>query len=313
MSDVAPTRARITGWGAALPDKVVTNADLEASLDTSDAWIVERTGIRERRVGGSTTGLGIDAAGQALRRAGLTGDDIDLVLLCTSTPDETMPATASAIQQGLRIRGGALDLNAACSGFVYGLVAADGFLRAGLQRVLLVGAETMSRIVDWDDRSTAILFGDGAGAVVLERGDGPGGVLGFDLGSDGSLRHILHADLGGTIEMDGPEVFRRAVRVVVESAERAMAHAGVTAAELALFIPHQANTRIITSACAKLGLDEEQTVNILATTGNTSAASIPMALAGAADEGRLAPGDRVLLVGFGAGMSWASAVIEWAT
>jgi 3-oxoacyl-[acyl-carrier-protein] synthase-3 len=313
MSDVAPTRARITGWGAALPDKVVTNADLEASLDTSDAWIVERTGIRERRVGGSTTGLGIDAAGQALRRAGLTGDDIDLVLLCTSTPDETMPATASAIQQGLRIRGGALDLNAACSGFVYGLVAADGFLRAGLQRVLLVGAETMSRIVDWDDRSTAILFGDGAGAVVLERGDGPGGVLGFDLGSDGSLRHILHADLGGTIEMDGPEVFRRAVRVVVESAERAMAHAGVTAAELALFIPHQANTRIITSACAKLGIDEEQTVNILATTGNTSAASIPMALAGAADEGRLAPGDRVLLVGFGAGMSWASAVIEWAT
>jgi 3-oxoacyl-[acyl-carrier-protein] synthase-3 len=313
MSGVAPTRARITGWGAALPDKVVTNADLEASLDTSDAWIVERTGIRERRVGGSTTGLGIDAAGQALRRAGLTGDDIDLVLLCTSTPDETMPATASAIQQGLRIRGGALDLNAACSGFVYGLVAADGFLRAGLQRVLLVGAETMSRIVDWDDRSTAILFGDGAGAVVLEGGDGPGGVLGFDLGSDGSLRHILHADLGGTIEMDGPEVFRRAVRVVVESAERAMAHAGVSAAELALFVPHQANTRIITSACAKLDIDEERTVNILATTGNTSAASIPMALAGAADEGRLAPGDPVLLVGFGAGMSWASAVIEWAT
>jgi 3-oxoacyl-[acyl-carrier-protein] synthase-3 len=313
MSGVAPTRARITGWGAALPDKVVTNADLEASLDTSDAWIVERTGIRERRVGGSTAGLGIDAAGVAMRRAGVTGDDIDLVLLCTSTPDETMPATASAIQHGLGIRGGAVDLNAACSGFVYGLVAADGFLRAGLQRVLLVGAETMSRIVDWDDRSTAILFGDGAGAVVLEGGDGPGGVLGFDLGSDGSLRHILHADLGGTIEMDGPEVFRRAVRVVVESAERAMAHAGVSAAELALFVPHQANTRIITSACAKLDIDEERTVNILATTGNTSAASIPMALAGAADEGRLASGDPVLLVGFGAGMSWASAVIEWAT
>ena len=205
-----------------------------------------------------------------------------------------------------------MDLNAACSGFVYGLVAADGFLRSGLDRVLLIGSETMSRIVDWEDRSTAILFGDGAGAVVLERGDGPGGVLGFDLGSDGALRHILHADYGGTIEMDGPEVFRRAVRVMVESAERALAHAGLTADDLRLFVPHQANTRIITSACAKLGIDDARTVNILATTGNTSAASIPMALTEAADAGRLAPGDPVLLIGFGAGMSWASAVIEWA-
>jgi 3-oxoacyl-[acyl-carrier-protein] synthase-3 len=313
MSDVAPSRARITGWGTALPDKIVTNADLEDSLDTTDAWIVERTGIRERRVGGTTTGLGIEAAQRAMDEAGVRGEDIDLVLLCTSTPDETMPASASAIQQALGVRGGAVDLNAACSGFVYGLVAADGFLRAGLHRVLLVGSETMSRIVDWEDRSTAILFGDGAGAVVLERGDGPGGVLGFDLGSDGSLRHILHADYGGTIEMDGPEVFRRAVRVMVESAERAMAHAGLTADDLRLFVPHQANTRIITSACAKLGIDEARTVNILPLTGNTSAASIPMALAEAADAGRLSPGDPVLLIGFGAGMSWASAVIEWAT
>jgi 3-oxoacyl-[acyl-carrier-protein] synthase-3 len=313
MSDVAPSRARLTGWGTALPDKVVTNADLEDSLETNDAWIVERTGIRERRVGGTTTGLGIEAAQRAMERAGVHGADIDLVLLCTSTPDETMPASASAIQQALGVRGGAFDLNAACSGFVYGLVAADGFLRAGLDRVLLIGSETMSRIVDWEDRATAILFGDGAGAVVLERGEGPGGVLGFDLGSDGSLRHILHADIGGTIEMDGPEVFRRAVRVMVESAERAMAHAGVTADDLQLFVPHQANTRIITSAGAKLGIDEARTVDILATTGNTSAASIPMALADAADAGRLGPGDRVLLIGFGAGMSWASAVIEWAT
>jgi 3-oxoacyl-[acyl-carrier-protein] synthase III len=312
MSDVAPSRARITGWGTALPDKVVTNADLEGSLDTTDAWITERTGIRERRVGGTTTGLGIEAAQRAMDRAGVRGDDIDLVLLCTSTPDETMPASASAIQQALGVRGGAVDLNAACSGFVYGLVAADGFLRSGLERVLLIGSETMSRIVDWEDRSTAILFGDGAGAVVVERGDGPGGVLGFDLGSDGSLRHILHADYGGTIEMDGPEVFRRAVRVMVESAERAMAHAGVTADDLRLFVPHQANARIITSACAKLGIDEARTVNILPLTGNTSAASIPLALAEAADAGRVAPGDRVLLIGFGAGMSWASAVIEWA-
>jgi 3-oxoacyl-[acyl-carrier-protein] synthase-3 len=312
MGPVTRSHARITGWGTALPDKVVTNADLEESLDTTDAWIVERTGIRERRVGGTTTSLGIEAAQQAMARAGVRGQDIDLVLLCTSTPDETMPASASAIQQGLAARGGAVDLNAACSGFVYGLVAADGFLRTGLDRVLLVGSETMSRIIDWQDRSTAILFGDGAGAGVLERGDGPGGLLGFDLGSDGSLRHILRADYGGTIEMDGPEVFRRAVRVMVESAQRALAHAGLTADDLRLFVPHQANARIITSACAKLGIDEARTVNILATTGNTSAASIPMALAEAADEGRLSPGDPVLLVGFGAGMSWASAVIEWA-
>jgi 3-oxoacyl-[acyl-carrier-protein] synthase-3 len=312
MVPVTASSARITGWGTALPDKVVTNADLEGSLDTSDAWIVERTGIRERRVGGTTTGLGIEAAERAMAMAGATGDDIDLVLLCTSTPDETMPASASAIQLALGVRGGAMDLNAACSGFVYGLVTADGLLRAGLRRVLLIGSETMSTIVDWDDRSTAILFGDGAGAIVLERSDGPGAVRGFDLGSDGSLRHILHADLGGTIEMDGPEVFRRAVRIMVESARRAMEHAGVTADDIALFVPHQANARIIASAGSKLGFDEARTANILATTGNTSAASIPMALADAADAGRLHAGDLVLVIGFGAGMSWASAVVEWA-
>ncbi len=314
MGDVTvPSSARITGWGTALPEKVVTNADLEATLDTSDEWIVERTGIRERRVGGSTTSLGIDAGRQAMERAGVSGADIDLVLLCTSTPDETMPASASVIQHALDVRGGAVDLNAACSGFVYGLVAADGFLRAGLDRVLLIGAETMSRIVDWDDRGTAILFGDGAGAVVLERGDGPGRVLGFDLGSDGSLRHILHADLGGTIEMDGPEVFRRAVRVMVDSATRALENAGVSVDDLALFVPHQANTRIIDAAGRRLGIPAEKTGNNLASVGNTSAASIPLVLAEAADAGRLQPGDLVLLIGFGAGMSWASAVIEWAT
>ena len=312
MVAVTASSARITGWGTALPDKIVTNADLEGSLDTTAAWIIERTGIHERRVGGTTTGLGIEAAAQAMDMAGSTGDDIDLVLLCTSTPDETMPASASAIQQALGVRGGAMDLNAACSGFVYGLVAADGFLRAGLRKVLLIGSETMSTIVDWGDRSTAILFGDGAGALVLERGEGPGQVLGFDLGSDGTLRHILHADLGGSIEMDGPEVFRRAVRIMVESAQRAMDHAGVTSDDIALFVPHQANSRLITSAAAKLGFDEARTANILATTGNTSAASIPMALAAAAGADQLRPGDLVLVIGFGAGMSWASAVIEWA-
>lgn len=313
VSSSAPaSSARITGWGSALPEKVVTNVDLESTLDTSDEWITERTGIRERRVGGTTTGLGIEAARQAMRRAGVEGADIDLVILCTSTPDEAMPAGASVIQHALDVRGGAVDLNAACSGFVYGLVAADGFLRAGLGRVLLVGAETMSRIVDWDDRSTAILFGDGAGAVVLESGDGPGRLLGFDLGSDGSQRHILHAEVGGTIEMDGPEVFRRAVRVMVDSARNALEAAGVEVGDVKLFVPHQANSRIIASACARLGIPAERTADILSTTGNTSAASIPMALHQAAEAGRLVAGDLVLMIGFGAGMSWASAVIEWA-
>jgi 3-oxoacyl-[acyl-carrier-protein] synthase-3 len=312
MEPVDPSSARLTGWGAALPDKVVTNSDLEATLDTSDAWIVERTGIRERRVGGTTIGMAVEAGQTALRRAGVDPSDIDLVLLCTCTPDEAMPASASAVQAALGVPGGAMDLNAACSGFVYGLVAADGLLRGGMQRILLIGSETMSRVVDWDDRSTAILFGDGAGAVVVERGEGPGRVLGYDLGSDGSLRHILHADIGGTVEMDGPEVFRRAVRIMVESAERALAAAGVGTDEIALFVPHQANARIIASACAKLGIGEDRTANILDRTGNTSSASIPMALAEAADAGRLAGGDLVLMVGFGAGMSWASAVVEWA-
>jgi 3-oxoacyl-[acyl-carrier-protein] synthase-3 len=313
MDGVDSSSARLTGWGAALPEKVVSNADLEATLDTDDAWIIERTGIRERRIGGTTTGLAIEAGRLALERAGRTGADIDLVLLATCTPDQAMPASAASVQQALEVRGGAFDLNAACSGFVYGLVAADGLLRAGLDRVLLIGAETMSTIVDWDDRSTAILFGDGAGAVVLERGPGPGRLLGFDLGSDGSLRHLLEADRGGTVVMDGPEVFRRAVRIMVESADRALAQAGVTVADVALFVPHQANSRIIDSAVAKLGIPTDQVANVLATTGNTSAASIPIALADAADAGRLQPGDLVLLVGFGAGMSWASAVLEWAT
>ena len=303
---------RLVGWGSALPDKVVTNADLEASLDTNHQWIVERTGIRERRVGGTTSGLATEAARQALERASVDAADLDLTLVCTCTPDQALPGVASAVQHALGAGGGALDLNAACSGFVYGLVMADGLLRGGTQRVLLVGAETLSRIVDWDDRSTAILFGDGAGAAVLEDGAGPGALLGWDLGSDGSLRHLLHADVGGTIEMDGPEVFRRAVRIMVDSSERALARAGIGPDDVALFVPHQANARIIATAGARLGIPEERTVLVLGETGNTSAASIPLALAAAADEGRLQAGDRILMVGFGAGMSWASAVLEWA-
>jgi 3-oxoacyl-[acyl-carrier-protein] synthase-3 len=254
----------------------------------------------------------MDAGRAAMAQAGVGPEDIDLVLLCTCTPDDAMPATASVVQHGLGIPAGAMDLNAACAGFVYGLVTADGLLRAGMDRVLLVGAETLSKVVDWSDRSTAILFGDGAGAVVVERGEGPGALLGYDLGSDGSLRHILHGDVGGFMQMDGPEVFRRAVRVVVDTSERALARAGVGADDIALFVPHQANARIIASARARLGIAEERTVQIIERTGNTSSASIPIALAEAANAGRLQPGDRVLLAGFGAGMSWAAAVLEWA-
>lgn len=303
--------ATIRSWGTALPDKVVTNHDLEATLDTSHDWIVERTGIEERHIGGSTTGLAIDAGRQALERAGWDPASVDLVILATTSPDQQVPASASTVQHELGLACGAFDLNAACSGFVYALVAAHGFVDAGMSRILVIGAETLSRIVDWDDRGTAILFADGAGAVTIEAVDGPGELLGWDLGSDGSARHILDADIGGYIEMDGREVFRRAVRVMVSSGTLAMNRAGVTPDEIALVVPHQANIRIIESACDKLGIPMDRAATVLRHTGNTSSASIPLALGAAADQGRLSPGDLVLLVGFGAGMTWASAVIRW--
>lgn len=303
--------ATIRGWGSALPDKVVTNRDLENTLDTTHDWIVERTGIHERRVGGSTSSLAIAAARRAMEAAGWGPDDVDLVILATTSPDQQVPATASTVQHELGLSCGAFDLNAACSGFVYGLVAGHGFVDAGLERILVIGAETLSRLTDWDDRTTAILFADGAGAVALEAVDGPGELLAWDLGSDGSARHILDADIGGYIEMDGREVFRRAVRVMVASAEQTFARAGVAPADIAAVIPHQANIRIIESACQKLGIPMDRAVSVLHRTGNTSSASIPLALAEAADTGRISPGDLVLLVGFGAGMTWASAVLRW--
>jgi 3-oxoacyl-[acyl-carrier-protein] synthase-3 len=303
---------RLTGWGTALPDKTVTNADLEARLDTSDTWITERTGIRERRVGDSTAELAIAASREALARAGREAADIDVVLLATCTPDQAMPATASHVQHALGVPGGAFDLNAACSGFVYGIVTAHGLLASGAERVLLVGAETLSRIVDWEDRNTAVLFGDGAGAVVLEATDGADDqLLGWDLGSDGSARGLLYADIGDVMKMDGREVFRRAVRVMIESAERACELAGIEPTDLDLVVPHQANIRIIEAACQRLGIPMDRTALVLDRTGNTSAASIPLALAHAFDAGRVAPGAHLLLVGFGAGMTWASAVLRW--
>ncbi|MFP4513417.1 MAG: beta-ketoacyl-ACP synthase III [Acidimicrobiales bacterium] len=303
--------ATIRSWGTALPAKIVTNHDLEATLDTSDEWIVDRTGIHERRVGGTTSGLAIEAGRLALDRAGWDPESVDLLILATTSPDQQVPATASTVQHELGLSCGAFDLNAACSGFVYGLVAAHGFIDAGMSRVLLIGAETLSRITDWDDRGTAILFADGAGGVTLEAVDGPGELLGWDLGSDGSARHILDADIGGYLEMDGREVFRRAVRVMVQSGNEALARAGVGADDIALVVPHQANIRIIESACAKLGIPMERAVTVLEHTGNTSSASIPLALADAAEQDRLHPGDLVMLVGFGAGMTWASAIIRW--
>ncbi len=301
----------VVGWGVALPDTAVTNADLEARLDTSDRWITERTGIRERRIGGTTGQLAAAAARQALIAADASPGSVELLVLATSTPDQQIPATASAVQDALGLSCGAFDVNAACSGFVYALVAGAGTAGVGARRVLVVGADVMSRITDQGDRSTAVLFGDGAGAVVLDAVEGPGQLLGWDLGSDGSLRHLLQADVGGYIRMEGKEVFRRAVRVMVDSAEAAMARAGLTLADVDLLVPHQANTRIITAACERLGIPMERTAMVLDRTGNTSAASIPLALGDAAQSGMLAKGDVVLLVGFGAGMSWASAVLRW--
>ena len=303
--------AVITGWGTSLPDKTITNHDLAARMDTSDEWIVERTGIHERRVGGTTSGLAIEAGRQAIASAGLTPSDIDLLILCTTTPDQTVPATSPVVQDKLGLSCGAMDLNAACSGFVYGLVAAHGFIALGKKRVLLIGSETLSRITDWEDRGTAILFADGAGAAVVEHTDGPGELLGWDLGADGSAAGILYADVGATIHMEGREVFRRAVRVMVESGNKSMKAAGITADQLTLVVPHQANLRIIESACAKLNIPMEKAAVVLHRTGNTSSASIPLALVDALDHGRVKQGDLVLLVGFGAGMTVASAVLRW--
>ncbi|HLI73975.1 MAG TPA: beta-ketoacyl-ACP synthase III [Acidimicrobiales bacterium] len=300
-----------TGWGSALPDKVVTNDDLSARLDTSDAWIVERTGIRERRIGGTTSELAVAAGARALEHAGRTGADVDVLVLATTTPDALVPGTSATVQEGLGIAGGAFDVNAACSGFVYALVVAHGLVATGARRVLVVGSETLSHITDWDDRTLAVLVGDGAGAVLLEATDGPGDLLAWDLGADGSLRHLLKCDHGGFLFMNGREIFRHAVRAVVESSTQALGRAGLKAKDVDLFVPHQANARIISAAASRLGIPEERCVITIDRYGNTSSASIPLALVDAADAGRLRPGDLVLLSGFGGGMTWASALLRW--
>ena len=310
--------ARFTGWGLSLPDKVITNDELSKTMETSDEWIRERTGIHRRHVGGSTMSLSVESARKAMTMAGLQPSDIDALVLATTTPDRQVPATSAAVARELGLSCGAFDINAACSGFVYALAVAHGLIAIGSQKVLLVGTDTLSRITDWTDRNTAVLFADGSGAAILEAVDGPGHLLAWDIDADGSAEDLLYAEIGGNIQMDGKEVFRRAVRIMVDSAQKSLAIAGVNPDDIALVVPHQANTRIIDAACDRLGIPAERTAVVLHETGNTSSASIPLALFDAATDGAMSgrslrDGDLVLMVGFGAGMTAASAIIRWSS
>ncbi len=332
----------VAGWGAALPHQRVTNHDLMQRLDTSDEWIVERTGIRERRVAGegeSTGPMAVAAARAALARAHMAPADVDLVVVATATPERPIPATAAIVAAELGTNAGGFDLNAACAGFVYGLATVSGILSSGAaSTALLVGADTMSSVTDPDDRGTAILFGDGAGALVLVgggAGGGPGGgrgnaaspgLVACDLVHDPEGIDLLSVEAGGSglpasektvasgqhyLRMDGREVFRRAVRAVTLSVERTLERAGCGPDDVTLFVPHQANARIVESVLPRLGIAPERTLQTIDRYGNTSAASIPLSLAEVADAGTLRPGDLVLLCGFGAGLSVGTALWRW--
>lgn len=308
-----PWGLKISGVGAVLPDKVLTNDDLSAMMDTSDEWIRERTGIAERRIGGTTSGLATEAARLALADANTDPSEIDQVILATTTPDHILPGTAPAVARELGILAGSFDLQAACSGWVYGLVVANGLLVQGMEKILVIGAEALDRITNFEDRGTGILFGNGAGAAVVEPDPtGTGELLSWDTGANGNYVHILYADHGDTMLMDGKEVFRQAVTVMQRSAKASMEKAGLTPDDIDLIIPHQANIRIVESAWKKLGFSMDKTAMVLERTGNTSAASIPLALDDALKNDRIKPGDNVLFLGFGAGMTWASAIVRWA-
>ena len=323
-----PVRTVIKGVGGYLPTRVVTNADLAKLVDTSDAWITERTGIKERRIaadGELTSSMGAVAARAALDDAGLAPEDIDLIILATSTPDQTFPATAVTIQAELGItHGAAFDVQAVCSGFVFALATADNYLKSSMfKRALVIGAEAFSRILDWEDRSTCVLFGDGAGAVVVEAQKLNGvitdrGILATCLRSDGRYRDKLYVDGGpsstgtvGHLRMDGPEVFRHAVTKISEVISATLDQAGYKASDIDWFVPHQANKRILDGAAKKLGLDKDRIIITLDKHANTSAASIPLALSTARADGRIKTGDLVLLEAMGGGFTWGAVLLRW--
>lgn len=302
---------RITGWATHLPEKRLTNHDLAEFVDTTDEWIRERSGISARHVGGKVSEMSTVAGRDALAMAGVDPGDVGLLLLATCSSEQQFPASASIVQHNLGLKCGAIDINAACSGFVYGLVTAMQFAAGGVDTILLIGSDALSGLVDWTDRGTCVLFGDGAGAVVIQRSADSPTMLGWDLMSDGSAAGILSCEHGGKIFMNGKEVFRRAVLAMESTARNAMESAGVVMDDIALVVPHQANIRIIDAAMKRLAIPREKAAMVLERTGNTSAASIPLALVDALDNNRVAPGDLVLMVGFGAGMSSAAAVIRW--
>jgi 3-oxoacyl-[acyl-carrier-protein] synthase III len=321
-------RTVIKGVGGYLPARIVTNDDLAEVVDTSDRWIMERTGIKERRIaadGELTSSMGANAARAALDDAGMAPGDIDLIILATSTPDQTFPATAVTIQAELGItHGAAFDMQAVCSGFVFALATADSHLKSGLfKRALVIGSEAFSRILDWQDRSTCVLFGDGAGAVVVEAQKLNGaltdrGILATCLRSDGRYRDKLYVDGGpsstgtvGHVRMDGPEVFRHAVTKISEVIDATLAQAGYVASDIDWFVPHQANKRILDGAARKLGLNPERIVITVDKHANTSAASIPLALSTGCADGRIKKGDLVLLEAMGGGFTWGAVLLRW--
>lgn len=321
-------RSVVRGYGSCLPKRVVPNKDLEGVIDTTDEWIVQRTGIRQRYLAGddeTTCSLGEGAARAALQKAGLEPDDIDLIIVATSTPDNTFPAAAVDIQNRLGIRGGAaFDLQAVCTGFVYAVTTADAYLRAGLaQRALVIGAETFSRILDWEDRGTCVLFGDGAGAIILESVESSGelsdrGVLASKLRSDGDHKDKLYVDGGpsttgtvGHLRMQGREVFKHAVGMITDVIESVFSSTGMNADDIDWFVPHQANKRIIDASARKLGINPDKVVITVDRYGNTSAASIPLALVDALEDGRIKKNDVVLLEAMGGGFTWGAVMIRW--
>jgi 3-oxoacyl-[acyl-carrier-protein] synthase-3 len=320
----------ITGWGMYVPEKTLTNEDLERMVDTSDAWITARTGIKQRHIAGpdeSASTLALAAARHALERAGIEGKDLGLILVATVCGDYPFPSTACLVQNALGAQCGAFDLQAACSGFLYGVATAHQFIANGaVKHALVVGVEVLSRVVDYTDRGTCVLFGDGAGAVVLSASDTPGGLLGFTLGSDGARPEQLWIPTGGSVEpiteqvlrdrrnyvqMQGSEVFKFATRIMGTAMEEALSNAGMTAADMDLFLPHQANLRIIEAASKRLNLPSEKVFVNIQDYGNTSAAAIPIALCEAIEQGRVFPGAHLGMVAFGAGLTWAAAVVKW--